>query len=347
MWQPNCSLSLWEAQYKGGLGETCDNLTTTLDSVCNASAGDIPCDSSAPGNIVNLCIFHCDTCPRYLRSADYNTRILYLKPIMGDPANDNGVFFSFILALLCVFGSVANVLTIIVILRNKVLQATSHYLLSLAMSDLLMLLATAPVEIKFQLHYWPWYVPELFCRLHHYVKEACLYTTVLHIVAFTIERYIVICHPMRARTMLSRSRASKAIVLIWICSFILATPVFVFHGTEELCRGIPESKFCVQSLEHEKYLTLFHGISSLFLFFIPMTSIIVLYSLIARTLYAKNITSGRRTSTLRIPKNPASKKKKKQQSTNDAVDKARHHAVKLLGKIIELFAMINGKPNAR
>ncbi|XP_071854205.1 growth hormone secretagogue receptor type 1-like isoform X3 [Apostichopus japonicus] len=331
-----CNLTLLELNYTDAMGQVCDDINEPLVAVCHSESQDIPCSSAYPGRIIEYCIQYCSTCPYFLYDMDHDTRMVYLEPTMGAPGQRNGLFFSMILAILCIFGSIANILTIIVILRNKVLQATSHYLLSLALSDLLMLLTTAPVEIKFQLHFWPWSFPQFFCRLHPYVKEACLYTTVLHIVAFTIERYIVICHPMRARTILSQSRASKIIVLIWICSFILATPVFAVFSTQEFCFGIPESTVCLPQYELDRFLAIFYGISSIFLFLVPMTLIIVLYSLIARTLYAKNITSGRRTSMMKIPKKTA----KKKHSTSDAVDKARHHAVKLLALVAVCFFVL-------
>lgn len=335
----DCNSTVYDQQADSHIDDTCSIKNESFETICHIASEGMIC----PGFyeiIVNACIHLCFVCPDVLTEMGTTSRLELLLPAMGYPAQNSGLFFSVIIALLCLFGSAANIITIIVILRNKVLQATSNYLLSLAISDLIMLMMTVPVEIKFQLKFWPWDFGQFLCRLHPYLKEACLYTTALHIVAFTIERYIVICHPMRARTLLSKSRASKIICLIWLCSFILAMPVFLVYSVQFYCPGIPESQLCFPLFEYDNYLSIFYSVMSIFLFLVPMTLIIVLYSLIGKTLYSKTLTSGRRTSVVRSSKNQTKGKAPSKASKNDAVDKARHQAVKLLALIAVCFFVL-------
>ena len=46
----------------------------------------------------------------------------------------------------------------------------------------------------------------------------------LSITAFTVERYIAICHPMRAQTMCTVSRAKRIIVALWLFGVLYCAP---------------------------------------------------------------------------------------------------------------------------
>jgi hypothetical protein len=51
---------------------------------------------------------------------------------------------------------------------------------------------------------------------------------VLTIVAFSMERYLAICHPLYAHTMSGFKRAVRIIALVWIISLIAAIPYALF-----------------------------------------------------------------------------------------------------------------------
>jgi len=46
----------------------------------------------------------------------------------------------------------------------------------------------------------------------------------LSITAFTVERYIAICHPMRAQTMCTVRRAKRIIVVLWTFGVTYCAP---------------------------------------------------------------------------------------------------------------------------
>ncbi len=77
---------------------------------------------------------------------------------------------------------------------------TNLYLLSLAVSDCLFFFATAPVELTY-LHVSPdrYLFGALGCAIFSYLPYLAINTSSLSITAFTLERYIGICDPMRAR----------------------------------------------------------------------------------------------------------------------------------------------------
>lgn len=132
-----------------------------------------------------------------------------------------------IFALLLVTGCVGNLCTAIVIARpkNKYMHtATNYYLFSLAMSDFLFLILGLPQEMYTLWQRYPYAFGECFCIIRSYFSEASTYASILTISAFTVERYVAICHPLWAHTMSQLPRAITSIVIIWIVSAICAIP---------------------------------------------------------------------------------------------------------------------------
>ena len=101
----------------------------------------------------------------------------------------------------------------------------NFYLFSLAVSDLLLLIVGLPPELISFWKKYPYIFGESFCILRALLSEMCSYASVLTITAFTVERYIAICHPLKAHTMAQLPRAVKAILIIWVVSAIASAPI--------------------------------------------------------------------------------------------------------------------------
>ena len=182
-----------------------------------------------------------------------------------------------------VTGVIGNVCTCLVIARTKYMQTvTNYYLFNLAVADLLVLLLGLPQETYSFWSAYPWVFGETFCVLRTMAAETSTYASILTITAFTVERYVAICHLMLSRTDSSLRRAVKVIVLLWIVSAICAVPMVVQFGLvyvpDDTGSPVPESVTC--NIKPDRYLR--HAFeTSTFLFFVtPMTVITVLYALI-------------------------------------------------------------------
>lgn len=181
--------------------------------------------------------------------------------------------------IIFITGFIGNVATCIVISKNKSMHtATNYYLFSLAVSDFLLLVSGLPPEM-----YRTWspdnYVfGHVFCVLQGFAAETSANATVLTITAFTVERYIAICHPFLSHTMSKLSRAIKFIVGIWLVALGLAVPQAIQFGVEiTLKDGVQLTKCTVVSQYFQHAFEI-----STFLFFVgPMTLITALYVLIA------------------------------------------------------------------
>lgn len=198
-------------------------------------------------------------------------------------------------AVIFITGVVGNVSTCIVIARNKSMHtATNYYLFSLAISDMLLLISGLPPEM-YRLWSPETYVfGEPLCVLQGFAAETSANATVLTITAFTVERYLAICHPFLSHTMSKLSRAVRYIIAIWIVALCLSVPQAIQFGVEyELRNGVQYSRCTVVSNSFEHAFEI-----STFLFFVgPMTLITVLYMLIGIQL--------RKSKNISVPKRPS------------------------------------------
>lgn len=191
------------------------------------------------------------------------------------------ISMTLVYSLLLVTGVVGNICTCVVIARNKNMHtATNYYLFSLAISDLLLLIFGIPQEIHQLWQRYPYVLGEVFCIFRGMTSETSTNASILTITAFTVERYMAICHPLKAHTMSKLTRVIKLIVAIWCLGAVFAIPVIIHLGiVVQVDDGVAleESATC----ELKKPFDHAFVFSTIFFFMLPMTVITVLYLLIA------------------------------------------------------------------
>lgn len=225
-----------------------------------------------------------------------STSSVYIKPLVISPAPDIDwgpqrdplyivIPITILYVIIFITGVVGNISTCIVISRNKSMHtATNYYLFSLAISDLLLLISGLPPDMYAIWFKYPYIFGEVFCVLQGFAAETSANATVLTITAFTVERYVAICHPFLSHTMSKLSRAVKYIVAVWIIAMILAIPQAMSF---EIVHGNRDEQ-CVCTVQQTAIPHAF-GISTLLFFVTPMSLITVLYILIGLQLHKSTV----------------------------------------------------------
>lgn len=188
--------------------------------------------------------------------------------------------------LIFLTGVVGNISTCIVIKKNRSMHtATNYYLFSLAISDFMLLLSGVPQEMYFIWSKYPYVFGEFFCIGRGLLAETSANATVLTITAFTVERYMAICHPFLGQAMSKLSRAIRIIILIWLLSVLTAVPQAAQFGIHSYT-GVEKCVVVRVIVQHSFQL-------STFIFFLaPMSIILVLYLCIGLHLYRSNVIGG-------------------------------------------------------
>ncbi|XP_051947928.1 neurotensin receptor type 1-like [Xyrauchen texanus] len=194
------------------------------------------------------------------------------------------VLVSVIYVLLFVVGCLGNSITLYTLVTKKSLQnlqCTVHYhLASLAISDLLILILCMPIELyNFIWVHHPWAFGEAVCKGYYFLRDGCSYATAFNIASLSVERFMAICHPFKAKSIMSRSRTKKLISAMWLASFLLATPMLFTMGqrvvdSEFICTTIVSSISAKTVLQVNAFLS----------FVVPMTLISALNGVIASQL---------------------------------------------------------------
>lgn len=132
-----------------------------------------------------------------------------LGPIRGPLGTVVPMTIVYVVILLT--GVLGNVMTCVVISRNRYMHtATNFYLFSLAVSDLLLLLLGLPTEFYELWYRYPYVFGQTFCIVRGLGAETSANASILTITAFTVERYLAICKPLSSHAFLSSpSRAIR------------------------------------------------------------------------------------------------------------------------------------------
>ncbi|XP_041822322.1 cholecystokinin receptor [Chelmon rostratus] len=185
--------------------------------------------------------------------------------------------------LLSVFG---NLLIIVVLMLNKRMRTvTNSFLLSLAVSDLMMAIFCMPFTL----------IPNILedfifggamCKTVSYFMGISVSISTFSLVAIAIERYSAICNPLKSRSWQTRSHAYRVIAATWAVSLLIMVPYPVFS----VLRSFPKTNGTVghmcrldwpsQQAEQSWYVLLLFT-----LFFVPGVVMIIAYGLISRELY--------------------------------------------------------------
>lgn len=184
-----------------------------------------------------------------------------------------------LLPLVVIIGIIGNGITVVVLTRRRMRSSTNTYLTALAISDLLYLIFVFTLSLEHYpnshgsdfYHYWAYY------RFGIWFVDATTSVSTWLTVAFTVERYIAICHPMTGKSLCTESRARIVILVVYILGFLatVSTPfewqVYEKNITEngndtEIYVGIKETDLAL----NDSYTTAFSWFWSITFVFIPL-----------------------------------------------------------------------------
>uniref|UniRef100_A0A6J0TCS9 Thyrotropin-releasing hormone receptor n=1 Tax=Pogona vitticeps TaxID=103695 RepID=A0A6J0TCS9_9SAUR len=249
----------------------------------------------------------------------------------------------FLVLGICAVGIVGNVMVVLVVLTARDMRTpTNCYLVSLAVADLMVLVAAGLPNISDSLA-GTWIYGFAGCLGITYFQYLGINASSCCITAFTVERYIALCHPMKAQRMCTMSRAKRIIAFIWILTSVYCLMWFFLVDTV-----VSKSRQleCGYKVSRNLYLPIYLLDFTLF-FITPLFLTTVLYGLIGRVLFRGSVlcqpttvpercqepTGRRKNSTTADPARASSS------GTRVSVS-SRKQVTKMLAVVVILFALL-------
>ncbi|XP_076334640.1 thyrotropin-releasing hormone receptor-like [Tachypleus tridentatus] len=196
--------------------------------------------------------------------------------------------------IIFVVGIIGNIMVVIVVTKTRSMHTpTNCYLVSLSLADLMVLVASVPNEVlSYYLLGDEWIWGRVGCAIFIFLQYLGINASSLSITAFTVERYIAICHPMKAQMICTVNRAKKIIIGVWVVACSYCSPwLFLTKTVPIFYKGHKNMETCTFALSREHYLGYFFADLVLFYVF-PLLLSCVLYGLIARILFTSDLNKG-------------------------------------------------------
>ncbi|MEE6460665.1 hypothetical protein FKM82_001059 [Ascaphus truei] len=124
-------------------------------------------------------------------------------------------------------GVIGNLLVLYAFYSNKKLRtAPNYFIMNLAISDFLMSATQAPVCFLNSLH-GKWILGEIGCNVYAFCGALFGITSMMTLLAISVDRYLVITKPLQSLQWSSKKRTSRFIVIVWLYSLMWSSaPLF-------------------------------------------------------------------------------------------------------------------------
>ncbi|KAK2848964.1 hypothetical protein Q5P01_008798 [Channa striata] len=184
-------------------------------------------------------------------------------------------------SLVFVFGFVLNATALWIFLKMRPWNTSTVYMFHLALSDFLYVLSL-PTLIYYYANrsHWPFGVAT--CKAARFLFYANLYCSILFLTCISVHRYLGICHPIKALTLVKSRHAHLVCGMVWVLVTICLVPNIIFVTTsrrnnDTLCHDTTNQEAFKQYVDYSSVLMVL-------LFVIPFLVIVVCYYLMARAL---------------------------------------------------------------
>ncbi|XP_073696856.1 opsin 4xb isoform X2 [Garra rufa] len=142
-------------------------------------------------------------------------RQIYKRPDIPDHVH---YIIAFLILIIGTLGVTGNALVMFAFYSNKKLQSLPNYfIVNLAVSDFLMAITQSPIFFINCL-FKEWMFGELGCKIYAFCGALFGITSMINLLAISIDRYLVITKPLQTIQYNSKRRTFLAILCIWLYS---------------------------------------------------------------------------------------------------------------------------------
>nr|XP_033790043.1 kappa-type opioid receptor isoform X2 [Geotrypetes seraphini] len=248
----------------------------SLDSTCSPTLGCIP-NSSWP-----------------LGKADYENGSDYSDLNSSNHTNISPaipIIITTVYSMVFVIGLVGNSLVMFVIIRyTKMKTATNIYIFNLAVADALVTTTMPFQSTEYLMNSWPF--GDILCKTVISIDYYNMFTSIFTLTMMSVDRYIAVCHPVKALDFRTPLKAKIINICIWLLSSSVGISAIVLGGTNDR-EGRTECALQFPS-PYWYWDTLMKICVFVFAFIIPVLIITICYTLMILRLKSVRLLSGTR-----------------------------------------------------
>ncbi|XP_053731834.1 mu-type opioid receptor isoform X1 [Synchiropus splendidus] len=221
------------------------------------------------------------------------------RGLTGSPDVDtNPVIIAIVItalySIVCVVGLVGNVLVMYIIVRyTKMKTATNIYIFNLALADSLVT-STLPFQsVNYLMGTWPF--GDVLCKMVMSIDYYNMFTSIFTLTTMSIDRYVAVCHPVKALDFRTPRNAKIVNVCNWILSSAIGLPVMFMASTAATFAPTASNIVdCKLIFPHPSWYwdTLLKICVFIFAFIMPVLIITVCYGLMILRLKSVRMLSG-------------------------------------------------------
>ena len=205
------------------------------------------------------------------------------------------MFFIVCYVLIMAASLLGNLVVVMVIITfSKMRTVTNTFLLSLAVSDMLIAAVNMPLQLRFYLIN-EWTLGSFWCKTSIYIQAVTIVSSILTLTAIAVDRYYAIRHPLKAMHIHTIKRTLLLLIVFWILSFLLVSPQVMVQRLEPVLRinmevvppTIRRVEQCVEYFP-SYYLRIAYTLAFyVILYLLPIVVMAVAYGSIAHTLWIR------------------------------------------------------------
>lgn len=165
---------------------------------------------------------------------------------------------------------------LIVYLHRRLRTVTNYFIVSLAVSDLLVSLLSVPFRIDQTVHNGSWCLSSELCVTWILTDLVCAGASIYNLVAISVDRYIAIVHPFRYHSVMTTKVGWIVIGIVWAYSITWAGLSNINWTDSDEAPFVTVNHFC------HKQDKIFYTVTTVMDFFLPLMVILIMYGLVFR-----------------------------------------------------------------